>query len=445
MYNIPEELKQLITKYPNDEFLNKLIENFNIFNDLYKIAGTFHYGCSSYLFEGVEYKYSERMYEKQKLLFEKAKNIKSVLEVGVYMGHSLFIMLLANPDLQIDAIDCDYEITLKCIDFLKSKFNVNINFYNGNSLDYLHKLNKQYDLIHLDGDHRIQILYQELAICFDSLIKNDTIFIIDDYECFIEEISQILRSNSIQEYIIPDCVYKNIYFKLQYNKPKSILNNLKLDCLIDTFFENKIYNNKTNLCDIMKRNGSDKALCKHNYTTFYNEILKNFKEESLNVFELGLGTNNPYIESSMGIHGIPCASIYGWKDFLKNSNIYGADIDKNILIYNYDIKTYYCNQLSSLDILKMYFNKDLFDISFDFIVEDGLHTFDANMNFLQNSLWKLKKGGIYIIEDITIEYFDKFKLILKDIQIRYNLNYINILNIPNDMNSYDNNILIIQK
>ena len=40
---------------------------------------------------------------------------------------------------------------------------------------------------------------------------------------------------------------------------------------------------------------------------------------------------------------------------------------------------------------------------FDIIIDDGFHSFDAACCLYENSIHKLKKGGIYIIEDITLE------------------------------------------
>jgi hypothetical protein len=178
--------------------------------------------------------------------------------------------------------------------------------------------------------------------------------------------------------------------------------------IIKNFLENKKYENKTELCDIMNSFGSDKGNGWHNYTTLYYEILKSRRNDELNIFELGLGTNNIYVPSNMGIDGKPCASLYGWKKLFKNSKVFGADIDRDILIYTQDIKTYYCDQLNPKIINEMYNNSDLKNIYFDLIIEDGLHTFDANMSFIRNSLHKLKPNGIYITEDICKDYINLF-------------------------------------
>lgn len=49
--------------------------------------------------------------------------------------------------------------------------------------------------------------------------------------------------------------------------------------------------------------------------------------------------------------------------------------------------------------------------NFDIIIDDGLHTTDANVNLFLNSFNKLKKNGIYIIEDV---YHKEFNNIMKN-------------------------------
>lgn len=104
-------------------------------------------------------------------------------------------------------------------------------------------------------------------------------------------------------------------------------------------------NESTPLCEIMERYGSDKGsknmVSAHNYTTFYYSIFKDICEKNLRIFELGLGTNNINFPSNMGSDGKPCASLYGWSEFFPNSEIFGADIDTDILINTDKIKTFF--------------------------------------------------------------------------------------------------------
>jgi len=121
----------------------------------------------------------------------------------------------------------------------------------------------------------------------------------------------------------------------------------------------------------------------------------------LDIFELGLGTNNTDILSNMGVNGRVGASHYGWAEFFPKASIYGADIDYRVLFNTDRIKTFYCDQTNPEAIKDMWGNRILKDINFDIMVEDGLHTIDAQMCFFENSIYKLKKGGTYIIEDFN--------------------------------------------
>ena len=197
-------------------------------------------------------------------------------------------------------------------------------------------------------------------------------------------------------------------------------------------------NEITELCLIMNKYGSDKGNGWHNYTKIYHHLFKNKKNDLLNVFELGLGTNNLDIPSNMGKDGKPGASLYGWREYFPNSKIYGADIDTRILFNSEKIKTYYTNQLDKNAIQNMWNN---IEEKFDIIIDDGLHTFEANVIFLENSFEYLKDNGIYIIEDIHKEDINKFNKYLDN----NNYKKYQILDIPNNNNPYDNVLIIITK
>ena len=122
--------------------------------------------------------------------------------------------------------------------------------------------------------------------------------------------------------------------------------------------------------------------------------------DKLNILEIGLGTNNPTLVSSMGSGGRPGASLYAFKQYLPNANIYGADIDKNILFNEERINTCYVDQLDikTFDNIKNTFG----NIKYDLIIDDGLHSIGANLNTLLFALNNIKINGWIIIEDIHI-------------------------------------------
>jgi len=214
---------------------------------------------------------------------------------------------------------------------------------------------------------------------------------------------------------------------------------------------NFIFNEKesTQLCEIMGRQGSDKGsiyITKsyHNYTTFYYSIFKELRYNKLRVFELGLGTNNVNLPSNMGANGVPGASLYGWCEFFPNSNIFGADIDSNILFNTDKIKTFYCDQRNP-EIIKNMWNHPSLQENFDIIIEDGLHTFEANVIFFENSIHKLKANGYFIIEDICVDNFKLFNNKIKEWESKYKDCLFKLLTIRSSVNNIDNTLLVVFK
>ena len=146
----------------------------------------------------------------------------------------------------------------------------------------------------------------------------------------------------------------------------------------------------------------------------------------------------------MGKDGRPGASLYGWQEFFPNSYIFGADIDTDILFNTDKIKTYYCDQRSPEIILKMWIKPDLQE-NFDIIIEDGLHTFNANVCFFENSIHKLKQNGYFIIEDINNTEEHLFINKIKTWELEYKDCSFTLLKIPSVRNNSDNNLLVVFK
>jgi len=201
----------------------------------------------------------------------------------------------------------------------------------------------------------------------------------------------------------------------------------------------------TPLCEIMGRHNSDKGhtnikLSHHNYTTFYYSIFKEKRDDKLRIFELGIGTINPNIPSNMGYKGTPGASLYGWREFFPHSDIFGADIDTEVLFSDERIKTFYCDQTNP-HVIRYMWNEPELREDFDIMIEDGLHTFSANVCFFEHSIHKLKPNGYYIIEDIY--QVDLFVSKIREWELRYPDCVFTLLRIPSRVNHFDNNCLVV--
>ena len=168
--------------------------------------------------------------------------------------------------------------------------------------------------------------------------------------------------------------FRNIKYKLKFIGVKKNLDY--------TFLSNSKTNQK--LKNLMDFYGSDKGGKNnhHNFAQYYSQIFNIRKDKIKNFLEIGLGTNNLDIPSNMGEKGKPLASLRAWRDYFKNANIYGADIDKNILKNESRIKTFYVDQTDPNTIDEMF--KNIGVSNFDIILEDGLHEYNANICVFEN-------------------------------------------------------------
>ncbi len=205
-----------------------------------------------------------------------------------------------------------------------------------------------------------------------------------------------------------------------------------------TYISNFSSNSK--LSNLMNHYGSDKGGKNnhHNYADYYSEIFFHKRSEVKNLLEIGLGTNDVNLPSNMGKDGIPLASLKAWRDYFFNANIFGADIDKNILKNENRIKTFYVDQTNPATIDKMF--KDIGVDNFDVILEDGLHEFNANICFFENSIKYLSSKGTYIIEDVYYKDQEKFINYFKDL----NYNFA-IIDIYHELNISNNCLIVIKK
>lgn len=160
--------------------------------------------------------------------------------------------------------------------------------------------------------------------------------------------------------------------------------------------------------EILEKHGSDKGSNKlpnplfpwppHSYGGFYEFIFTPIKLQAKQICECGIGANNVNIPSNMGRKAKPGASLRAWRDFFLNAEIYGVDIDPEILFSETRIHTHQLDQTSP-DSIKNYFSA--LGKAFDVMIDDDLHTYDAGVCLFDNSINWLSECGYYIIEDIA--------------------------------------------
>jgi hypothetical protein len=98
-------------------------------------------------------------------------------------------------------------------------------------------------------------------------------------------------------------------------------------------------------------------------------------------------------------------------DKFKDGNIYGIDIEDKTQYDEERVKTYIVNQ-EDRDSLNGFLKE--VDVEFDIIIDDGGHTMKQQQVSFGILFKRLKKGGIYILEDLHTSRIENFGTIFPD-------------------------------
>lgn len=216
-------LHQAVIDHPECETARILYHNFHHFINIHKVLnGAFWRGCGSYMFDGQIYKYQRETLKKQEALFNVGKKCNRVLEIGVYLGHSLFILLCSNPNMTIDCVDIDGSFSPKVVEYLNSQFGNRITFYKGSARDILPGLKPNtYDLIHIDADHYVDAVIEQFTLSLplakdnrSSGDSNDVYIVFDDYEAVRQCIDKWISNGILEHVFTPWCLWTNIVTRL---------------------------------------------------------------------------------------------------------------------------------------------------------------------------------------------------------------------------------------
>lgn len=164
-----------------------------------------------------------------------------------------------------------------------------------------------------------------------------------------------------------------------------------------------IASGSNNIKALLDREGSDKGRW---YGGVYQVLLQPHRQSIRRVIEIGIGTLIPDAPSSMASdateHYRPGGSLRAWREFLPNAEIHGVDVAPDTQFTDEPrIHTHLCDLTDAKQVA------DLFDRIGsplpELIIDDGLHTYDAQISTLKNFWPYLASGGLYVLEDILPE------------------------------------------
>ena len=174
----------------------------------------------------------------------------------------------------------------------------------------------------------------------------------------------------------------------------------------------------------------------HNYLKEYEKLFNKYKYDNINLLEIGI------------LHG---ESLKLWATYFPNAKIYGIDnfvrvgynkVSKNlknfdnIYIFNVDSR-----DPKHSESRNKFFSK-IADIKFKFIIDDGSHQKESQVETFENFNHLLCKGGKYIIEDIRKSNKEYIINHIKNIKILDKNNERKIRGSDNILGIYHNEIKI---
>ena len=148
------------------------------------------------------------------------------------------------------------------------------------------------------------------------------------------------------------------------------------------------------LVDLVDNTRTDKNT-DHSYLEVYDVLLKSKKYSAQNVLEVGIGDGNQGATNG--------GSIKLWNDYFPNATVHALDILPINRIWD-GIKGHPRIQLyASFDAYNANSVKINFadkNLKFDFVIDDGPHSLESMVSFINLYLPLLTEDGILIIEDI---------------------------------------------
>ena len=172
---------------------------------------------------------------------------------------------------------------------------------------------------------------------------------------------------------------------------------------------------KTELCDIGAKYDTDSSSQRfyvtperhcHPYTIFYHSQFKHKRDSELTIAEIGVG-----------------GSTRMWREYFKNSTIYGFDINA------VDISGVVMTQM---DVTNDTSIKEAFSTvnqMYDLIIEDTTHYFDDQVRVIKTALEYLKPGGMLVLQSVYKNYEEWWytkllsDVVLEEFQHRYFLTF----------------------
>ena len=189
---------------------------------------------------------------------------------------------------------------------------------------------------------------------------------------------------------------------------------------------------QTSLIDLVDNRNTDKNTT-HSYLELYNTLLTRMRTTATNVLEVGIGNFGPKNGGSLKL----------WRDYFTKAQVYGLDIIPREMVLDEllnDPRVVLHTRTNAYD--QNFVDKNFKDMRFDFMLDDGPHTLESMLKFIELYADLLTDDGILIIEDVqSIDWVSFF-----EIQTPEHLKkYIRVYDLREIKGRYDDIVFTIDK
>lgn len=142
------------------------------------------------------------------------------------------------------------------------------------------------------------------------------------------------------------------------------------------------------LVNLFNKHKCDKGSLRHRYDRVYEPALEHLRDKEFNMLEIGVFKGS---------------SVEAWREYFPKATLYSIDIfvrvtPEHIPALNRS-QVRWC-KCDSIEGPNAQFKEMVADVEFDVIIDDGLHTHDAQRQTFVNFVPYLSNKGVYFIEDV---------------------------------------------
>jgi len=212
------------------------------------------------------------------------------------------------------------------------------------------------------------------------------------------------------DYRLPHSKYDEQFWNFKYNV--CIEDNLYIEHIKHIYnsceYELNALCKYYSLDKTMYFDNNNQYLWGHNYINSYNILFDNLnKPDVKNILEIGLGfvLSNSSTAFSQDKKYRPGNSLRMWRDYFNNSNVFGIDINPELMFNEDRIQTFVADQSNETDLQNVI---NRINCELDIIIDDGSHYGEHQVYSFMFLNKFLKPNGIYIIEDVMPYNINKF-------------------------------------